>query len=304
VIRRGVTFSLVCPTCGEELAREPFGLLCPGGHRFSTLKNGFDFVGTRHGVHYPVSGIDRMFRIQREHFWFVARRRLIVDWVLACGLGRGSTFLDLGAGSGDICSTLREHGLDAVAADYHLESEAAVHRFSESIPFHAVDAYRLPFRGLDAVGLFDVLEHLDRPTEALAQVKGALHPGGWLFLTVPARRELWSNVDFYSGHRLRYDLMTLRKQVRAAGLKPVRASYFMSLLVPPLWVSRSMFRGRMPDRLGPEQVHERFEKLDEIPPASLNALALSALALERLWLKVADVPLGASIIAIARRPRT
>ncbi len=298
----GASPSLVCPTCDAELAREPERVRCASGHSFSSLGNGVDFVGGREGIHYPSSGLDLLLRLQREHFWFVARRRLIVDWVLGTGLGRGSTFLDLGAGSGDIGSKLGERGLSVIAADYQLESEAAVRTFSETIPFYAIDAYRLPFRGLDGVGLFDVIEHLDRPIDALVQVRRALRPGGWLFLTVPARRELWSSVDVHSGHRLRYDLRTLRAQIRAAGLRLVRATYFMSPLFLPLWVSRSLARGRTPERVDEAQAHACIEKRIALPPAPLNALALWILRLEQLWLEVADVPLGSSIIAIARRP--
>jgi SAM-dependent methyltransferase len=238
--------------------------------------------------------------MQAEHFWFVARRRLILDWLGRCRLGEGASFLDLGTGSGDVAMLARRHGFRAVAADALVESQESVRRVDPDLPFHAVSVYRLPFRGLDAIGLFDVLEHLDRPADALVEVRHALRDGGVLLVTVPARSELWTNVDRYSGHRLRYDRRVLADELRRAGLRLVRASYFMLPLVPALLAVRRLGRESMPDGLSDAEVHERFEAMAQVPGWPWNGLGKGVLALERFWLRLVDLPYGASLIACAR----
>jgi SAM-dependent methyltransferase len=291
--------ALVCPRCADPVVAGPDDARCPRGHAYARLGNGYDFVAERTGVHYPARGAERLHRLQREHFWFVSRRALLRSWIRR-RLAPRASFVDVGTGSGDVCAALRADGLDAVACDYHLSSEATVRRVSDAIPFHAADVYGLPFRNADGVGLFDVLEHLDRPVDALVEVRRALAPGAPLFVTVPARRELWTNVDLYSGHRLRYDRPTLLGQLEEAGFTLERATYFMLPLVPALIASRSLGAQRMENDLTPEQVEQRLDQLSTMPARPINAVARAVLAVERAWLGVANLPYGTSLLAAAR----
>jgi SAM-dependent methyltransferase len=292
---------LACPSCGGKVVPAAEGATCQTGHRFPALRRGFDFVTERAGVHYPAGSADQLLRVHREHFWYVERRRLILWWVARHGLGSGATFLDLGTGCGDVAAALRARGLRALAADYYAESDEAVRRVDAEVPFYAVDAYRLPFRELDAVGIFDVLEHLDRPLDALAQIRDSLTRDGWLFVTVPARPELWTNRDLYAGHHLRYDRGTLRRTLARVGFKLVRASYFMLPMALPLALSRYFGALYMPSGLSAEEAEARFDAMAKVPSPSVNFIGSSILSAERWWLRVADIPYGSSIIAAARR---
>ena len=59
---------------------------------------------------------------------------------------------------------------------------------------------------LDAVGLFDVVEHIRDEVGFLRTVRQTLCHGGRLYLTVPAFRALWSSEDDLVGHHRRYTL--------------------------------------------------------------------------------------------------
>ncbi|HZV00785.1 MAG TPA: class I SAM-dependent methyltransferase [Planctomycetota bacterium] len=291
---------LVCPACEASLAPQGEALACREGHRWPALRAGFDFLREGERPRYPEGASDRLLRMQGAHFWFVSRRRLILDWLARC-CRPGGVFVDVGTGSGDVASLARRRGFRAAAADVLVESDESVRRLDPALPFHAVSVYGLPFRGLDAAGLFDVLEHLDDPIAALASVRRALRPGGSVLLTVPARRELWTNVDLYSGHRLRYDRRGLLAVLRAAGLRPTRASYFMLPLVPAIVASRRLGAENMPDGLDDAAVQEHFEAVARVPGWPWNDLAQGILSLERFWLRLGDLPYGASLIACARR---
>jgi SAM-dependent methyltransferase len=295
-----VTFALVCPRCGGAVSGDERGATCAAGHFAARLQTGFDFVGDAPGAHYPERGIARLERMEAEHFWFVVRRGIVLDAVRRARLARGSVFLDLGAGTGAMAAALARRGFRAIAADYHARAAEAVRRTGGAVPFHAVDIRALPFRGLDAVGLFDVIEHLDEPERALVEVRRALRPGGLLFATVPARPELWTPVDRHSGHRLRYDRPTLARQLRAGGFEPERITYFMMMLAAPLLVVRTFGRWRVEEDMPPERVDALFEDATTPPPALVNRLASAALSLERAWLRAGDLPYGSSLLAVAR----
>jgi hypothetical protein len=49
-------------------------------------------------------------------------------------------------------------------------------------------------------------------------------------ITVPARRELWSNYDDFYGHRTRYDLPSLRRLASALDPSLLATGYFFHVL--------------------------------------------------------------------------
>lgn len=65
--------------------------------------------------------------------------------------------------------------------------------------FLQMDACDNPFVAeFDAIGAFDVLEHIPLDALALGQIHAALKPGGVLLLTVPQHAWLWSASDDYA----------------------------------------------------------------------------------------------------------
>ena len=90
----------------------------------------------------------------------------------------------------------------------------------------------------DAVGLFDVLEHLDAPARAAADALERARPGGLVGGTVPALMALWSQVDVQAGHRLRYSREGLRALLAPLPAELVEVVPFNRSLVPALWLQR------------------------------------------------------------------
>src|SRR5205823_1532466 len=94
----------------------------------------------------------------------------------------------------------------------------------------------------DAIGAFDVLEHVYEDEAVLRQLYQALKPRGGLLLSVPQHPWLWSPVDDYSHHRRRYIASALAEEVERAGFRILRQTSFVSLLLPVVALSR--WRGR------------------------------------------------------------
>lgn len=101
------------------------------------------------------------------------------------------------------------------------------------------DARCLPFaRQYDAVGIFDVLEHVDDDRRVLEELFRVVAPGGGLLVTVPQHQRLWSHMDDVACHRRRYSRRELIDKVAGAGFRITRVSSFVSLLVPVMFASR------------------------------------------------------------------
>ena len=99
------------------------------------------------------------------------------------------------------------------------------------VPVFLADATYLPLAsgGLDAVLMFDVLEHLERPAVAVAEAARVLTPGGILHLTVPCegsgwtlqgilRRMGWRAFERTVGHIQAFDLESLRSMLSRSGI--------------------------------------------------------------------------------------
>jgi SAM-dependent methyltransferase len=73
----------------------------------------------------------------------------------------------------------------------------------------------------DVVCAFEVVEHIDDDTGAVAAWAAHLVPGGVMMLSVPAYERRFSAADRLVGHRRRYSRPQLRSLVEAAGLDVV-----------------------------------------------------------------------------------
>ena len=95
-----------------------------------------------------------------------------------------------------------------------------------------------------AVGLFDVLEHIEDDRAMVGQLRDALRPGGLVYLTVPSPPWLYSIKDVDAQHFRRYSLRGLR-DVFGAAFEVLYATYFFSALTLPTFLLRAL-----PYRLG------------------------------------------------------
>ena len=76
----------------------------------------------------------------------------------------------------------------------------------------------LPRNHFHTVVCSEVLEHVEDHGAALSNLAGSLRPGGRLFLTVPMRADLWTQVDDAVGHQRRYERGELARMCEERGL--------------------------------------------------------------------------------------
>jgi len=234
-----------------------------------------------------------MFRAEETQWWYAGQRAIafgILDGLLSGPAGRS---LDAGCGSGRNLLELRRRGT-AVGVD--LAPEALAFCRLRGVAAVRGDLLRLPFpaAGFDVVTSFDVIYHrwVEDDRAAVRELARVLRPGGLLLVRVPALSWLWGAHDAAVHSRHRYTRRELESVLSDAGLEIRRSSYCNSLLLPLLATRR--FLDRWLKREGSDVA---------FLPAPLEWLFGAALRLEALWLARFSLPLGASAVALARKPR-
>lgn len=273
-------------------------LLAPG------LETGEDriwYASERQVVSYPGGGNDQCFEIEDKSFWFQHRNACIVELVKRFPPPGNGPIFDVGGGNGFVAKGLMDAGWSVVLVEPGLSG--ARNARGRGLP-HVVCAttHAAGFQEgcMSAIGVFDVVEHINDDVAFLRHLWDLLEPDGMLYVTVPAYLWAWSDEDIYAGHFRRYTKGTLTTALRAAGFK-VRyiSDIFSWLLVPVLLLRTLPYRLRGARRHRPAGDTMRS---DHTLPALVAPLAN---AVHRLELKKLSrnmpLSLGSSLICAAQK---
>lgn len=250
--------------------------------------------------HQPADGyFDLMGEIARRHWWYRARRELVAEQ-LAGRVPHGATALDVGTGTGESLAVLRGAGAAVVAGtDLSLHALRIAHRHGTGPSGGVLASYaeQLPFAD-DAFACListDVVEHLDDDVLALREYARVVAPGGTVLLTVPAYSFVWSEHDERAAHRRRYTATAIADSALAAGLEVERTTHLFSFLLPPAVLLRCTPLRRL--------VTVTDDEVSEAHPV-VSAVMDRLGALERAIIRRGRVPVGLSIMVVARVPQT
>ncbi len=138
-----------------------------------------------------------MNQLEREHWWFTARRQILDRLLCYADLPVGALILEAGSGTGGNLAMLQRYG-----KVHAMELDESARELARSKNLDVlIEPGRLPGeipygdQLFDAIVMFDVLEHIDEDQATLEAIMARLKPGGRLVLTVPAFSSLWSNHD-------------------------------------------------------------------------------------------------------------
>jgi SAM-dependent methyltransferase len=229
-----------------------------------------------------------MYRLERKHWWFRARRE-ILDSLIESKLPAGSSVLDVGCGTGFILERLRDrydvHGLDDAEIAVKFCHDKGLTFVEQGI----LGEVRLSRKHYDLVTLLDVIEHVDDDVGLLRAAKDVLSPGGKVLVTVPAHSFLWSQHDVIHHHRRRYDRPMLTRALNAAGLQPTWMSYFNTLLFPLIAAAR--IAGKI--------AGDKASDADNVPASPVNEVLYRMFRAEQSLLPRLKLPVGVSIACLA-----
>lgn len=239
-----------------------------------------------------VDAIDAMALVERDHWWFRAKHRLVLD-----ELRRHRTagvVVDVGAGTGGLLERLRASGHRAIGMELDPVALAHARRNHPRLPLARALAEALPVRGggAAAVTALDVVEHLDDDVVALRELGRVVGPGGLVVVAVPAYQWAWSDHDVRLGHRRRYHRAQLVTAAEEAGLTVLRCTHFHSWLAPVAWLVRRTPVGRL---MGGGSAEEA-----SFGNRWINRTLQLVTDVERTVLARYDAPVGLSILLVAR----
>lgn len=259
---------------------------------------------------YDETGFDVLIQMQREHFWYRGRHKLLLNVLKKeifrrFGKARGLRAIDMGGGCGGWLEYLRS-GEPCMFEQLAL-GDSSIRALTLAGPVVGAFAGRYQIDLLDIVWseewdvvfLLDVLEHIPDHREVLRQIRKSMRPGGLLFVTTPALTFFWTYNDELAHHQRRYCAQDFQDLATYADLELLRTNYFMFFLSPALLLSRMLFRP--PVSATAAQRQEHLARTHRIPAAPINKILSKVFALEALMVNRIGLPWGTSILAVFQR---
>lgn len=284
-----------CPACGMAGMEEDGA--CPQCGFMPARIDGFvawapDLAHDNTG--FRGEAFDGLAGHEAGHFWFEARNALIV-WAMRRYAPCPERLLEIGCGTGFVLAALaaafpeaRLHGAEAyVRGLAHARVRVPRARLVQ------LDARALPYEDeFDFIAACDVLEHIEDDMAVLGQMAHALREGGRVLLTVPQHPWLWSAADTYARHVRRYARGELEAKLVQAGFEVLRATSFVSLLLPVMLAAR----WRQADGV-------EFDPLAEFRIGRTTNAALGLIMKLEAWcIRIGiDWPAGGSRLVLARK---
>jgi SAM-dependent methyltransferase len=286
----------VCLHCQERF--DDIRWRCPAcGWTPSELDDGIvSFTAPVEADGFEASFFAELEAVEEGSFWFRSRNRLIV-WALGRFFPHARRFLEIGCGNGYVLNGIsaKMSGLALAGGELFVDGLRVARARMPEVPLFQFDARHIPFDGaFDAVGAFDVLEHVKEDDVVLEQLRQALYPGGGLLLTVPQHPWLWSTADDYAHHERRYTRDTLVGKVTDAGFEVLHTTSFVVALLPMLMASR-LWQHRRNAKYNPTADLQ----LGRFADRTFELITSAELALTKRGLRW---PAGGSILLVARRP--
>lgn len=256
---------------------------------------GFWTTAADEPVSYPTDGHKVMVQIEEQSFWF-AHRADVLGTVLRRYPPPGCVF-DVGGGNGFMVREIRSRGLEAILIEPGEDgARSALDRGLAPVVNATLNTGGFLPNSLDAVGLFDVLEHIESEGEFLEHLWETLRPDGRLYLTVPAHNWLWSVDDVNAGHHRRYSRKALERVLTHGGFVVEFTSYLFAFLPIPILVVRSL-----PSLLGARSGRQPRTDEHRVPSNVFGRLFQWSLKRELATLRNRRVWFGSSLIVVAKK---
>jgi SAM-dependent methyltransferase len=230
------------------------------------------------------------------HFWYHGFRRFIRPALAEIAAGRTDLrIVDCGCGVGQNLRLLASYGR---VVGLELEQRAAAAGLEFGRPIACADITRIPFpdHAFDLATSFDVLQLVEQDLAAVREMARVVRPGGVVVLSLAAlemlsgdHAEVWSECRRYTPH-------SARELAESAGLRVERVSFLFASLFPLMLAVRTTQRLLRPFRSAPSHTDI------DVPWAPLNSALMRLLDGEAALSAHMSMPIGTSLIVVARKP--
>ena len=207
-----------------------------------TLKdNGIWFSDELANISYPSDGNEACFMVEDNSFWFKHRNNCIISIIKSFPPKKDQTIFDVGGGNGFVSNGIAEAGFDVALIEPGIQGVLnAKKRGVKNVICATTETAKIRQHSLPAIGLFDVIEHIEDEVIFLRSIKELLSKDGYLYATVPAYSLLWSDEDTNAGHFKRYTVKSISQVLESSGFKVVYSSYIFRFLPIPVFFFRTL----------------------------------------------------------------
>jgi len=180
--------------------------------------------------------------MEQPEKWEEARKVLV--YKLLNKVDASGPCLDIGCGKGEKWFT-ETYGID-------IEPLCVAEATKKGITGLEIDCTALPFpdRYFSTVLMLDVLEHLDEPEKALAEISRVTHNASTLIIAVPLFPFLWSKHDETVGHKKRYKPGEVKQLAGQYGFEYQLSTCWNITSLPGALIRKIMPMNTVPSWLG------------------------------------------------------
>jgi len=237
---------------------------------------------------------DKIAQNEQTHFWFIARKKIILSIIQRLDSHSFARILDYGCGSGNLLITMQKNYPDKEIYGADISQKALDYckrRGAKNLI--QLNNGEPETNHFDLVTCLDVIEHIDDDLAFLMHIRQLIRDHGTLILTVPAYEFLWSGNDYVSRHKRRYTRSKLKSLLQRAGFHLKKISYFNTFLFLPIFCIVMFNRLFFPKSM-------YVSNVKDVQPW-INQWLIHLFASEKWVLKYGSFPFGVSIIAVVTK---
>ena len=249
-------------------------------------------------ISYPKNMYEQYSTEADAGYWDIHRSNEILRELKQFGL---SQLVEVGAGTGSVCGFLARNGIEVTAIEPLKAGAISIQKKGIQTICGRLEIVNFPPESIKAYGAFDVLEHIENPSQLLDEMYRTLQPGGYLLVTVPCGQWLWGELDKSLGHYRRYSKRTIDEVVSRSGFTPVKSRYLFLSLVLPALILRAI-----PFRLGIQRSEQQVLETIQSEQSSnivVNAMMKFIFSLEALFSIFIPLPYGLTVFAVYQKDK-
>jgi SAM-dependent methyltransferase len=240
--------------------------------------------------YFSVAVYEKLALVENQSWWFKSRNEIIL-WVLKTKIKSFDKFLEVGCGTGFVLERIAKEfpRAQVSASEYYEEALVFAKNRVPRAKFTKIDITELKIKNqFDLVCAFDVIEHIKNDELVIKNLANAILEGGYILITVPQHKFLWSSMDEEAHHERRYSKHDLVKKVEDAGLRVCYSTSFVSLLTPLMWIAR-------------KKNQENFNPWEQFQISKkLNTILELVMKIEFIFIKLGiRFPFGGSLLLLA-----
>ena len=222
-----------------------------------------------------------------NHWWFQARKKIIETVIKKNILKKNINILDFGSGSGVNVNMLSKYG-HVTIYEPHLLTRNYLKKKFNSKKYSVITKYTK--KKFDLILLADVLEHIKNDKKIIQNLNKNLKNRGFILITVPSYKILFSKKDLILGHYRRYSKTEILNLFR--NFKTIKLTFFNSILFFPISLIILFFKFLKIDFI---------DEVEKSPNKIINFIMFKIFTLEIRLINHCNLPFGISMLGLFQK---